>query len=156
MTESSGEHRTGRILPPSAWNEILGPFTRASDIPELANKNNQAVVLKTTSGTDACPNFQFDRDENGKLRVNPHIATAWGLLRALHVDQLGENEWSKAATLVQERSEYDGRSWVDVLKDPSVDERVKLKIYVSIVDDAMYAADQHGIKLVDPRTILPK
>jgi len=141
---------------PQSWNNVLGPFVRKSDIEASGIDTSTGILLETFDGTEVCPKFQFDKDEDGTLRVNPDIALAWSLLKTLQVDQLGESQWSKAGMLAQTRPEYNGHSWADVLKDAETDKQQKLSVIAEIVGDADYAARLLGVDLIDPRTILPE
>lgn len=141
---------------PESWGKLLGPVVCATDLPEGLRATSGLIVLKTHDNTEMCPHFQFDKDENGKSRVNPHIGLAWSLLTALNVDQLGESRWTVAGMLAQPRPELDGLNWADALKSPDIDDVSKMPIFAQIVGDAVYAAGWLGDPLIDPRTLLGK
>lgn len=138
------------------WREAIGPLMRLSDIPEAFRGDQGLVLLKTKDGTEVCPVYQFDMDDNGNPNLNRYVAMAWGALSALQISQMGESEWSKAAMLAQPRKEYHMRSWADVLKDPNKSEVEKRLVLEEIVMDAVYSAGYMGIDLTDPRKILPQ
>jgi hypothetical protein len=141
---------------PQGWGKLIGTLIRASDLDETTRATSGLIVLETASGTEACPVFQFDKDENGHDRVNPHVGLAWSLITALHIDQLGRGSWTEAGWLAQSRPEHDNRSWAEVLKDPLVTDKDKLPIYAQIVGDAVDMAAWNGDPLIDPRTLLRK
>ena len=152
MDNYPGEKRKALVR---RWNDLIGPVAHLKDLPKISQNDKGLVRLKTRDGTEVYPTFQFDRDADGNVRVNPHIAMAWGLLSSLQVDQMGESEWSKAGMLAQQRSQFDNQSWADVLKDPNISEQDKMIVIKDIVEDAVYTAGRVGLQLTDPRKILP-
>lgn len=139
---------------PRNWNDILGPFYRKSDLPASAANDKGLITLETSDKTEACPQFQFERNNQGELVINTHVASAWGLFLALQISQLGESAWTKAGNLAQSRPEYDDQSWADILKHPDTHEQTRLDIYAAIVEDAVIAAEKLSVELVDPRKML--
>lgn len=136
------------------WNDVLGPFARQEDLTgeELANPG--LIELQTSSGTDVYPIFQFDTDGSSH-NLNPHIATAWPIIRSLQIEQLGESSWTAASRLTTARAEFEQSSWADILKASEVtDERVE-EVYIAIVVDALKGA-RMGIDLQDPTGYLPE
>ena len=134
---------------PEAWADVLGPVFSKSDIGEVAQSDDGLIVLETSDGVEVCPAFQFDKNSEGVIIVHPDIAKAWGLLKALQIDQLGESRWTTAGRLTAPRIELDGQSWTAALRDS--DEQTKDKVYDSIVEDAIKESQWIGIPLVDPR-----
>lgn len=141
---------------PTTWNDLLGPFVRADDLSDDIKKASGLIQMTSSSGTRVCPSFQFETDSSGKSSLNPDVATAWALAKALQIDQLQWSEWSTAAWFTQSRPEHDERSWVDVLKDKSSSDKEKMRIFSFIVLDAAQAATIDGIELIDPRSTLPE
>ena len=142
--------------PPRTWNELLGPFIRANGLSDKIRETSGLIVLVSEQGTEVCPDFQFERDEAGEWRVNPHVAFAWSLISSMQRAQEGRSDWAEAGWLAKPREEYGDRTWVDVLKDESVTDQQKLGIYAEIIWDAVDGAWKSGIDLVDPRTVLPE
>ena len=141
---------------PHNWSDVIGPVAHLGDVPESAKNKNGLIVLETSDGKVVCPHFQFDKDEQGNLSLNPDIAAAWSMICSLQVDQLGESTWTNVGRFTQSRPEHDDRSWATVLKDPESDDRIKLEIFTAIVGDAAYAAAWLGVELTDPRKTLPE
>jgi hypothetical protein len=138
------------------WSDYIGAVSRKDDLDPLLQNDSGLIVLTTSDELEVCPIFQFDKDEEGAVTLNSHIAAAWSLYQSLQISQLGESPFTKVGNLTQPRDEYDGRSWADVLKDPESDDRIRYQIYTSIVGDAAYAAMLLGEKLTDPRYNLPQ
>lgn len=141
---------------PKNWTDVFGPVCLRDNLDEFTQEDRGLIVLTTSDDIEVCPLFQFDKDEEGKVTVNTHIAAAWSLYESLQIAQLGESPYTKAGILMQPRAEYEGRSWADVLKDPETDDRTRYDIYYSIVGDADYAAKWLGQELTDPRYNLPE
>ncbi len=152
MEELSGDGYSNEA---DTWSKLLGSFSRKHDLPIEAQLNQGLIVLTTGNGTEVCPLFQIDKDESGGVRLNPHIARAWGLLSSLHVSQLDESPWTAAVRLAQPRAELNDLSWADALKDSAVSEYEKLRILNNIVADAVEAAANMGYVLVDPNKVIP-
>jgi hypothetical protein len=152
----SGHSSDIRKDTPKNWSDYIGVVSRKSDLDASLQEDGGLIVLKTSDELEICPIFQFDKDEEGKVTINSHIAAAWSLMQSLHITQLGESPFTKAGSLTKPREDYEGRSWADVLKDPETEDSTRYRIYYSIVGDAEYAAMMLSEKLTDPRYNLPQ
>lgn len=140
---------------PRSWTELIGTVVNVGDLDEATRTSKGLIVLETAKGTLVCPTFQFDKDEVGQTRVNPHVGLAWMLITFMQADQQNRSKWTEAGWLAQVRPEYDNRSWADVLKDPIISNRDKVPIYAEILGGSIDLSGWDGNPLIDPSTILP-